>query len=105
QAQLAVELVDARAQLAGVRAAVFGIGSEQVAHADGQQHAVDRAPRPIALEQAEKAEPGGAVARAIAVMRGVAAGGVDENGFAGEPPVAVARAPDAAQDLLAQLPG
>ena len=48
------------------------------------------------LEQVEEAVPGRGVDVAVALLRRVAAGGVDQHRVVGEPPVAVARAADAA---------
>ncbi len=91
-AELGVQLLDALAQRRGMRARLHRAGAKQIARAQGQQHAVDRPPRPMAQQQVEKAEPGRAVGRVIAVVRAVAAGGVEQHRLAGEPPVAVARA-------------
>ena len=57
------------------------------------------------FKQREKAFPRALVFALVAVLRGVAAGGVDQHGFVGEPPVAVARAAHAADRARAELVG
>ena len=69
---------------------------QQVARADRDQDAVDRLARPVLLQEIEEALPGAPIDRRMAVLGGVAAGRVDQHRLAGEEPVAVARAADAA---------
>ena len=68
-------------------------------------HAVDRPARPVLAQQCRKPGHAACVGFGVAVLRGVAAGGVEQHGVVGEPPVAVARAADAADRLLAELLG
>ena len=58
--------------------------------------------RPILLQQAQETRPGGLVDLLVAFLRRVAARGVEEHRFVGEPPVAVARAADPADLSLAR---
>ena len=102
-AQALVQFFDALAQLTRMRDPALRAGIQQVAHAERQQHPVDRPSRPVARQQPEEAEPRGAVGLAVALVRGVAPGGVDQHRVGGEPPVAVARAADAADHRLADL--
>ncbi len=75
----------------------LGALAQQVAHAHREEHAVERPARARTfLSRPQEALPGALVFRLVAFLRGVAAGGVDQHGFVGEPPVAVARAADAA---------
>ena len=67
----------------------------QIFKADRDHDAVDRLARPVLLEQVEEREPALFVGLGIGILGGVAAGGVDQHGIFGEPPVAVARAADA----------
>ena len=78
---------------------------EQVADADRDQHAVDGPPGARLLEELEEALPGGRVDVPVALLGGVPAGRVEEDGLVGEPPVAVARAADAADRLAAETVG
>ena len=55
--------------------------------------------RSVRFEKIEESEPALAVALRVEVLRRVAAGGVDQDRFLGEPPVAVARAADAGDGL------
>ncbi len=77
----------------------------QVRQADRDQDAVDGPARPMLLQQAQKAGPGGAVHLGIAVLGGIAPGGVQQHRLVGEPPVAVAGAADAVDGVLAELLG
>ncbi len=104
-AELAVQFFDALAHLARQHAALVCIGLQQVGGAQRQDHAVDRLARPVLQQQAKKAEPRGAIGIAIAVLRGVAARGVDQHRVGREPPVAIARAAGAAQGFRSELGG
>ncbi len=99
-AKLLVQLLHALAHRARVLGPLGRAARQQVGHRHRHQHAVQRLARPAALQQAEKAGPGLAVAALVAVLRGVAARGVDQHRLVGEPPVAVARAADAAKLVL-----
>src|SRR4029079_6670316 len=61
----------------------------------------ERPARTILLQQRQEFAPADAVRRGVGVLCRVAAGGVEEHRFVAEPPVAVARAADAAQRPLA----
>src|SRR5262249_33938642 len=63
--------------------------------ADREDHAVQRPADTVVAQQREELAPAFAVGGLIGVLRGVAAGGVEEHRFFGEPPVAVAGAADA----------
>ena len=103
--QPGVQLFEAFAQFAGVGQAPGRAGGQQVTDAEREQHAVDRPARPITCQQCQETEPRGTVGRAVAVVGGVAPGGVDQHGLGGEPPVAVARAADALHHWLAERAG
>ena len=105
QCQVAVQLLDAPTHRGAVLGALFGAARQQVADRHRDQHAVQRLARPAAFEQAEEAFPGLAVGGLVAVVRRVAAGGIDQHRLIGEPPVAVARAADAAHRGFAQPVG
>ena len=72
---------------------------------DGQQHAVDRPARTRLAQQREKAVPRAGIGLRVRFLGRVAAGGVDEHGLVGEPPVAIARAADAANAGATHLLG
>ena len=74
---------------------------QQITHRDSDEDTADGLPRSAAFKQAEKALPGLGIGLGITGLRGVASSGVDEHGFVGEPPVAVARATDAAHRVFA----
>ena len=57
------------------------------------------------FSSARKPSNAASSAAGVAVLRRVAAGGVDQHGLVGEPPVAVARAADALHASLAELLG
>src|SRR6185503_531097 len=95
--ELRGELVDPVADVLRVRLELLLVGAQEVGDADGDHRAVDRLLLPRLLEQAEEADP----LLAVVDLRRVAAGGVEEDALVGEPPVAVARAADAADALLA----
>ncbi len=100
-----MQLLHPRAQLGGVLLALDRRLLQQVLDVDGEQHAVDRPARPRLAQQGEEAVPGAGVDRRVRFLRGVAAGGVDQHRLVGEPPVAVARAADAAHAGAAHLLG
>ena len=84
----------------------FGVGlGQQVAQAHGEQHAVEGLARAVLAQQGEEALPGLAVGGGVGILGGVAAGGVDQHGFVGKPPVAVAGAADALDLVGAELLG
>ena len=58
-----------------------------------------------ALQQLQESGPGRGIDGLMAILGRVAAGGVDQDRLVGEPPVAVARAADAAHGVLAELVG
>ena len=67
----------------------------EIFEADRHDNAVDRLTRPILLQQVEEREPALLVGLRVGILCRVAAGGIDQHRVLGEPPVAVARAPDA----------
>jgi len=70
----------------------FGRGVHQVRNREGKDHAVDRLLGAVALQQRQERGPAFAIRHRVAVLRGVAAGGVDQHRLLGKPPVAIARA-------------
>jgi len=102
-AQRAVELLHAGPDRARVLVALRGRPGEQVGQAHRDDGAVERLRRPELLQQREEARPRGGVDLAVAALGGVAAGGIEQHGLVGEPPVAVARAADALDGILAHL--
>ena len=76
-----------------------------VGQRDGDDHPVQRLARPGPLQQIEECFPAGAVHRGVRILRGVAAGGVDQHRVVGEPPVAQPRAADARDRVLPHLLG
>src|SRR6185312_5798040 len=73
---------------------------DDVRDADRHQRAVDRLARAEFLEQAKEALPARLVGRRVAVLSRVAAGGIEQDGLVGEPPVAIARAADTLHRVL-----
>src|SRR5665213_189006 len=67
---------------------------QNIFDADRDQNAVDRLPRPAFLQEVEKGKPALFVGLGVGVLRGIAAGGVDQHRLLGEPPVAIARSAD-----------
>ena len=61
----------------------------QFVDAHGNQHAVDGAPLAVFFQQANKALPGLGVGHTMAVLGGIAAGGINQHGLIRKPPVAV----------------
>src|SRR3954452_25185941 len=55
----------------------------------------------MALQEAEEAEPGGCVRLLVAFLRGIAARRIEKHRLLREPPIAITRAADALQRLLA----
>src|SRR5690606_19118068 len=98
-AELAIELDDALANRARVRAPLGLRLRHQVRDRDRDERAVDRPALAVLFQQAEKAEPRGLIDVRVAVLRRVAAGRVDQDRIVREPPVAVARAADAADRI------
>ncbi len=103
QPQLVVKFAQATADRLGVGVAVCLAQFGQVGKADRHQHPVQRLARARALEQFEETQPGCGIHHLVAVLRGVAAGRVDQHGLVGEPPVAVAGAAHAANRRAASL--
>ena len=99
------EFLDAFADGAGVGAAFGWGGGGDVGDGDGDEDAVERLAGAGALEEVEEGEPAGFIDGGIGVLGGVAAGGVDQDGVFGEPPVAHAGAADAGDRALAHLGG
>ena len=91
--ELLLELADAPADGAGVRLRARPHRARlSMSRAERDDDAVERLAGTLAAQQVEEALPAGLVGAGIAVLRRVAAGGIDEHGLLGEPPVAVARA-------------
>ena len=101
-AQLFVQFDQAFAQRAGLGGARFGAVAQQIGDADGHHHAVDRLTGAVFFQQRDEALPLAGVFFALAFLRGVAAGGVEQHGVVGKPPVAVAGAAHAAQRGFAE---
>ncbi len=74
----------------------------QVGQADGDEGAVDGPAAAMFLEQVQKAAPSRPVHFLVAVLGGVAAGGIQQDPLVGEPPVAIAGAAHAAHLAGAQ---
>ena len=64
---------------------------DQIGYAHRYQHAVDRPPRAVLLDQIEESAPGGRIHGLMAVLGGVTPGGIQEYGVFGKKPVSVAR--------------
>src|SRR5690606_19204378 len=97
--EVAVELDDPVADRGGMRAALRAALGQKIGDGDRDENAVDRPALAILLQKTQEAEPRGAVGFRVAVLRRVASGRVDQHGVVGEPPVAVARAADAADRI------
>ena len=95
------ELVQSAARRLDVGFPVRVALRHQILGADREDDAVHRAALAVLAQQREELPPACAVGRRVGVLRRVAARGVEKHRFVGEPPVAVARAADAAQRALA----
>src|SRR5690606_22305777 len=84
--------VDALAAPLRARGPLVLAGAAEVADADGRDDPVERLLRAEALDEVEEGEP----LVAIFVLAGPPARGVEDHALAGHPPVAVARAAEAA---------
>src|SRR6185312_16201591 len=104
-AELVMQLADALLDGARMRLALRLLHGGEIVEADGDERAVDRLARPRALQQLQEAGPGSGIDGLMAVLGRVAAGGVDQHRFVGKPPVAIARAADAADGILAEFVG
>jgi hypothetical protein len=102
-AEALVELGDACAHVPGIALALLFVPQHEVRNAQRHQRAVQGAARTETLDQVEEARPGSRVGFQVALLRGVAAGGIQQYGFLREPPVAVARAADTRQRRIAAL--
>ena len=78
-AKLVVQLAHAPADGAGMRMACVIVESGEIGQADRDDHAVERLAAAVLLQQAQEAEPAGAVHAGVAVLRGVAPGRVDQS--------------------------
>src|SRR5262245_27479452 len=67
---------------------------KDILDADRYQHAVNRLARSALFKQVEKGKPTFLVAFDVGVLRCVAPGGVDQDGFFRKPPVTIARSAD-----------
>src|SRR5258708_35841161 len=77
-----------------MRQALAARQPDDIGDADGDERAVDRLARAELLEEAEEALPSRLIGKGVAVLRRVAAGGVEQHRLVGEPPVAIARTAD-----------
>ena len=98
-----LQFVEAAADRRGVRLAFGRRRQGKVAQRERDQQAVQRLARPGLLEQIEEGVPARAIDRGVRVLRGIAAGCVDQHGVLGEPPVAQACAADAGDGALPHL--
>ena len=81
------------------------VAVREVGDTESDEDAFDRTSRPVLAQKLEETLPRGAVDRLVRILRGVAAGGVDEDGVVGEKPVAVAGAADPANGEIAHFVG
>ncbi len=102
-AELLADLVDTGADGPGVGQHLALVGGEQVGRGKRDDDAGERLARAVAFQEVEQAVPGLGVSDLVAVLGGVATGGVDQDGAVGEPPVGGARAADAAERRGADL--
>ena len=102
-AQVLGQFVQPLANRQDVLLAAVGVQRQQVGQAHRHDHAVDRTALAVLAQQVEEFLPCRGIGAAVGILRGVAAGGVEEHGLVGEPPVAVAGAADAADRFLAEL--
>ncbi|MNQ40754.1 hypothetical protein D3C85_544150 [compost metagenome] len=103
--ELAIQLLHPGADGLGMGGALGVAAQQQVGQADGDEGTVDGPTLALGTQQVEKAQPGGLVHGGVAVLGGVAAGGIQQHGFVGEPPVAVARTAHTANGAAAHLRG
>ena len=66
---------------------------------------IDRLARSVALQQRDKGLPLAGIAHALALLQGVTSCGIQQHGAIGKPPVAVARAANAAHGAFAEAIG
>ncbi len=104
-AKLVVQFAHAPANGAGMREPFVLTERGEIGQADRHDDAVERLAAAVLLQQAQEAQPAGAVHAGVAVLRGVAAGRVDQHRLVGEPPVAVAGATHAAHRARAERVG
>ena len=95
--QLLVDLVQPPARRLDVDFPPARALRHEVVRADRQDDAVQRPASPVLLEQGQEFRPAGGVGLGVGILGRVATGGVEKDGFVGEPPIAIARAADAAQ--------
>ena len=98
-------LVKARAQCGCMLCALYRVEHQQIGDRDGDQRAVQRLPRPPALQQGEEALPRPAVGHAIGLVRRVAPSRVQQHRSVGEPPVAISRAANALDGAAPEFAG
>ncbi len=96
-----MNLAQALAQDGGFLQALLRRVAQQLVGGQRDDDAVNRAARPVRAELLEEVFPFGLVGRALFV-KGDAAGGVEDDGVVGEPPVVVARAAEAGDLFLAE---
>ena len=99
-----MQLIQALAHLCRLDFALT-LAGEQIGDRHGEQDAVDRLLLPELLQQTQETAPFGLVDIGIALLGGIAPSRVEQDRLVGEPPVAVARAADAANATLAELFG
>ena len=103
--QLLVQFVEAPADRVGVRRDLRRRQVQNIGDADRDDHAVDRLARAVPAQHVEEGEPASAVGLGVRILGRVAPGGVDQHRLVGEPPVAIARAPDALDRLARVVSG
>jgi hypothetical protein len=99
--QLARELFEPVARRFDVRLAGGCTLDDQILCVDREDHAVQRPARPMLVQEREALAPPDAVGRRVGVLCRISSSSIEEDRFVGEPPVAVARAADAAQRAFA----
>ena len=104
-AQASLELLDASPDRRGMGRS-FGRGRVgDVAECDRHDDAVQGLARPRPAQQIEERIPARAIDGGVGILGGIAAGGIDQHGVLGEPPVAKPGAADARHGALAHLGG
>src|SRR5262249_25443456 len=104
-AELVMQIANALLDRARMRLALCLLHRGEIVETDRDECTIDRLARTRDFQQFQEARPGRSVDGLMAVLRRVAASGVDQHRFVGKPPVAVARAADASHAILAELVG
>ena len=98
-----LQLIDTSTDRGCMRVAFCGGRLGQIAQRESNQQAVQRLAWPGSFQQVEECFPAGAINRGVGILCRVAAGGVDQHGVLGEPPVAEPCAADTRDCALAHL--